>query len=124
MKTELARLNAGYIPVSRHSGKSRGAVRLLPGPGRRLRPALQDSPFSYVLILKSLTLWQGFFRCDELDAIQENGVPRDENKNASKMLALPMRDATLPKNYYTARVTDCQGENWGRNLALRREGSG
>ena len=59
--------------------------------------------------------------CDELDAIQENGVPGDQSKNASKMLALPVQDAILPKSYYTAAVIDCQGKKWeneGRSTSL------
>jgi hypothetical protein len=78
---------------------------------RRLRPALQDSPFSYVLVLTGLTLHKDCREMRSANAIQENGVPRDQNENASRMLALRIKDATLPKSYDTVGVIDCQGEN-------------
>ena len=72
MKTELARLNAGYGSASRRFGKAAGL--------RRLRPALQDSLFflcvgSNVLVLTGLTLHKDSARCGQLNAIQENGYP-------------------------------------------------
>ncbi|SRR5258708_3295820 len=91
--------------------KAAGLSGCCPDQAADSAPRYRTPLSSCVLVLTGLTLHEDLCEMRSANAIQENGVPRDQNKNASRMLALPVRHINLPESYYTAAVTDCQGKN-------------